>query len=78
MNSNYSKLKDFVNENKNGTSSSNGLSEAKNTVFDFFNKNVLRNDISTTGPSLDSNDQTESWFKEAEKDPICPNLVKLV
>lgn len=75
MNSNYSKLKDFVNENKNGSSSSGSLSDAKNTVFDFFNKNVLRNDINTTSPTLDTNDQTDSWFKEAEKDPLCPNLV---
>lgn len=24
---------------------------------------------------LNSNDETENWFKEAESDPICPSLV---
>ncbi|RNA34470.1 transport SFT2-like [Brachionus plicatilis] len=76
MNSNYSKLKNFVNETKSGSSSANGLSDAKNTVFDFFNKSVLRKDINTTSPPLETNDQTDTWFKEADNDPFCPKLTK--
>lgn len=83
MSANFTKLKEYVNENKATTSNNNsplnGLNDAKNTVFDFFNKNVLRSDIKTTGniqvDSKLSDSQTDSWFRDADNDPYCPKLV---
>ncbi len=80
--SDYSKLKNYLSESKNGSSSSNSdsnvLNNAKDSMLNFFNKNILRNDLqqnnSDTRP-LD--EQSDSWFKEAESDPFCPKLVIL-
>lgn len=83
MSANYTKLKDYLNENKSSPSSStsfNGLNDAKNTVFDFFSKRVLRNDFKQSNIQIDSklsDDQTDSWFKEADTDPYCPKLVNI-
>ena len=77
--SDYSKLKSYLNEN-NGASDSNALNSinnAKDSVLNFFNKNVLRNDLKhSTSDSRSSDDQSDSWFKEAESDPYCPKLSK--
>ena len=88
--SDYSKLKNYLNETKNGTSSNysnNGsqdinafesLNNVKDSMLSFFNKNVLRNDLRNSNNELKaSEEQSDSWFKEAESDPFCPKLVNL-
>jgi len=80
--SDYSKLKNYVSESKNGTSSSGSsdtaksLNNAKDSVLNFFNKNVLRNDLRSGNTDLKGSDeQSDNWFKDAESDPFCPKLV---
>jgi hypothetical protein len=73
MNNDFSKLKNYVNEKSNQSSSiGNTFSNAKASVFSFFN-----NDSTKMGSvnSLNSDDQNDSWFKEADSDPYCPKLV---
>lgn len=78
--SDFTKLKSYLdNINTNGASAStsnslnsNALNGAKDKVFDFFNKNVFKNEQ----PKQSDQEQTESWFKEADSDPYCPKLVQ--
>ena len=83
----YSKLKNYLNETKNGASSSNssdsntlsGLNNVKDSMMGFFNKSVLRNDLRNSNTDLKGQDeQSDSWFKDAESDPFCPKLVFLL
>ena len=82
--SDYSKLKNYLSESKNGASSINssdsntfnGLNNVKDSMLGFFNKNVLRNDLRNSNNELKGPDeQSENWFKDAESDPFCPKLV---
>jgi hypothetical protein len=83
MTTDYGKLKAYLNES-NSTSFENKISNAKNTVFDFLSKNIIRNDqnsvTSTHDLSFKNNgdEQSDSWFKEADSDPYCPKLVCLI
>ena len=85
MSSDFSKLKSYLNETNGGSSSnstSNKLEEtfsnAKTTVFDFFNNKLGTSGGSSTinlADSRNGDDQAEGWFKEADSDPYCPKLV---
>jgi hypothetical protein len=81
--SDYSKLKNYLSETNGGSSSSgnnplmSGLNSVKSSFGDFFGNggksNVNVNGTMETARNLD--DQTDSWFKDADSDPYCPKLV---
>ena len=70
----YSKLKNFLNENKSDSASislEDGFNNLKSNVIDFFS-----NKTDTNSVKVDlKEDQMDGWFKEAEKDKFCPTLV---
>ena len=77
--SDYTKLKNYLNEtNSNTVSASGSLSEGftnlKSNVIDYFSNNISKNDSSAFNNNK-SDDQMETWFKEADKDTCCPALV---
>jgi hypothetical protein len=76
MNNDFSKLKNYVSEKNNPTSLiENTFLNAKATVSNFFNQNSNGNSLNLTDPSRNGDDQSESWFKDADSDPYCPKLV---
>jgi hypothetical protein len=78
--SDYSKLKNYLNEtngssSKSGNALTSGLNSVKSSFGDFFggkSGSSVSGNINTA--SVD--DQTDSWFREADTDPYCPKLVK--
>lgn len=79
--SSFDKLKDYLNENKSGSSSStNSLSSFKfetpttNPFTKWFKKSNDSRSLNGLDQNLNGND-TDSWFKDAESDPCCPKLV---
>jgi len=72
--SDYSKLKNYLNETRNETNATtsinDGLNNIKSSVLDFFsnkNENSVKIDL--------KDDQMDSWFKKADEDNFCPTLV---
>lgn len=72
--SDYSKLKNYLNETRNETNTTtsinDGLNNIKSSVLDFFsnkNENSVKIDL--------KDDQMDSWFKKADEDNFCPTLV---
>lgn len=76
--SDYSKLTNYLSE-QNGSASSSGadkLASAKSSVTSFFKQNILgeTKDNSRAPSSAEANAQTDSWFKDADSDPYCPQM----
>jgi hypothetical protein len=71
----YSKLKNFLNENKSDSAASisleDGFNSLKSNVIDFFSNKTDNNSVKVDLKE----DQMDGWFKEAEKDKFCPTLV---
>jgi hypothetical protein len=70
----YSKLKNYLNENKSETASmslNDGFNSLKSNVIDFFSNKTDNNSVKVDL----KDDQLDGWFKEAEKDKFCPTLV---
>jgi hypothetical protein len=90
--SDYSKLKNYLSETNGGSSSSSsknggnnnplvsGLNSVKSSFGDFFGNGSSKSSITVNG-NMDSarsvEDQTDSWFKDADSDPYCPKLVRI-
>jgi hypothetical protein len=67
------KLKNYLNENKNSNSIFDTQSLNTNLFIKFFKK--APNDAQNLDQMNNNNNDTDSWFKEADNDPYCPKLV---
>ena len=73
--SDFTKLKSYLNESKSSIGSESNpiekLNGLKSSVFGFFEKKLTKNGAHLT------DDQMDSWIKDAESDGCCPKLVGL-
>lgn len=72
----YAKLSNYLEGNKNGApttseSISSGLNGISSSVSALFGRSQSSN-------SVNDAEQTDGWFKEADKDDWCPKMVRLV
>lgn len=81
--SDYSKLTNYLNEGGISASTStdsinNGLNNFKNSVSGFFTQTQSSFGINTasTEQRANSDDQIDSWFREADDDKYCPKMVR--
>ena len=73
----YMKLKSYLNENKAGPSDSfsNGIDTIKQSMSGFFTRTNKSGSQELRTPS---EDQMDTWFREADNDHFCPKLVNLM
>ncbi len=76
--SDYSKLSNYLNENRDGISTSQSddsilnLGGLKNSVSGFFSRSQSSSRVSANNGLPD--EQMDSWFREADNDEYCPKL----
>ena len=83
--SDYAKLSNYLNENKNGVSASssgdtlsNGFDGIKNSVSGFFTRTQSASSFRVNNSDAAPGDeQVDSWFREADNDEYCPKLVSI-
>lgn len=73
----YAKLTNYLEGNKNAgpttsESISSGLSGITSSMSGLFGRSQSTNSVN------DADQQTDSWFREADKDDWCPKMVRLL
>jgi hypothetical protein len=74
MSNDYDRLKEYLNESKT-SSNTNKFQPANvaNNFMNFFKKSSTQSSLN--GTTISDQNESDSWFREAESDPYCPKLV---